>query len=79
MPLSLNEISDPGGELGPDDPLSFTVALGAVFIGAQYRSRGLGELLNEQLAELIVSGVLAHLMRKKAEYSAFDVALTADF
>ena len=75
----LYEVDNPDEELGPDEPLSFTVSLGAVFIRPLYRSLGFGELLNEQLAELIVSGILTHLMRKEADYSAIDVALTADF
>ena len=63
----------------PDEPLRFVISLCAVFIRPQYHSLGFGGLLNEQLAELMVSGILTRLLQKKADCSALDVLLTADF
>jgi len=66
-------------ELESDEPLRLVISLSAVFIRPLYHSLGFGELLNEQLAELMVSGVLTRLLQNKAKCSAMDVLLTADF
>lgn len=55
------------------------ITLDAVFIRPRYHALGFGELFNEQLAELLVSGMLTRLIRNKAGYSAVHVTVTADF
>ncbi|MHC8378502.1 hypothetical protein ACYZT3_21620 [Pseudomonas sp. MDT1-16] len=70
---------DSDEELESVEPFRLVISLSAVFIRPQYHSLGFGELLNEQLAELMVSGILTRLLQSKAESSAMDVLLTADF
>lgn len=61
-----------------EDEPSIHLSLLAVFIRPQYRSKGLGNLLSNQLAEVVASGLLNRILVKPVTYSNMRLTIVAD-
>lgn len=62
-----------------DEPYHLDLSLLAAFIRPKYHSKGLGNLMSVQLADLVASGVLSRILAAPFVSPRISFTLTADF
>jgi len=70
---------DPEYEIAPGEAFRLLLTLDAIFIRPQFHSQGFGQILSEELALLVTSGIFTKLRADISIHPEVDLALYCEF